>query len=125
MIGNPAIEPGRSSRGPEDGIRQSVLGSPQILDKTGPVNISDQYADLLEVLDERKRAGMVSLLSVNYYEGWRPTRAEVADLVAVQLGVLSIEESIERQRLRSAGSGPVRDITPLIKERYRRYYIHW
>jgi hypothetical protein len=48
-------------------------------------NIADRFADLLEPLSTRRRRGLIARLSVGYYEGWRPSRAEVAELVAQEL----------------------------------------
>jgi len=48
-------------------------------------NIADRFADLLAPLSVRRRRGLIARLSVGYYEGWRPTRAEVAELVAQEL----------------------------------------
>ena len=61
----------------------------QILDLPleGPVeaSIADFYADLLQPLNERQRKGLISRLSVGYFEGWHPTRQEMAQLVAQEL----------------------------------------
>lgn len=48
-------------------------------------NIADRFADLLAPLSSRRRRGLIARISVGYYEGWRPTRAEVAELVAQEL----------------------------------------
>jgi hypothetical protein len=48
-------------------------------------NIADRFADLLAPLSIRRRRGLIARLSVGYYEGWRPSRAEVAELVAQEL----------------------------------------
>lgn len=48
-------------------------------------NIADRFADLLAPLSSRRRRGLIARLSVGYYEGWRPSRAEVAELVAQEL----------------------------------------
>ncbi len=48
-------------------------------------NIADRFADLLAPLSTRRRRGLIARLSVGYYEGWRPSRAEVAELVAQEL----------------------------------------
>ena len=48
-------------------------------------SIADRFADLLAPLSVRRRRGLIARLSVGYYEGWRPTRAEVAELVAQEL----------------------------------------
>lgn len=51
----------------------------------GTPNIADRFADLLAPLSTRRRRGLIARLSVGYYEGWRPSRAEVAELVAQEL----------------------------------------
>jgi hypothetical protein len=48
-------------------------------------SIADFYADLLVPLTERQRKGLIARLSVGYFEGWRPTRQEMAQLVAHEL----------------------------------------
>jgi hypothetical protein len=54
--------------------------------RLGPTpNIADRFADLLAPLSSRRRHGLIARLSVGYYEGWRPSRAEVAELVAQEL----------------------------------------
>jgi hypothetical protein len=54
--------------------------------RSGPTpSIADFYADLLQPLNERQRKGLISRLSVGYFEGWRPTRQEMAQLVAEEL----------------------------------------
>lgn len=65
--------------------------------------IADKHSDLLQLLDHHHRQAIVVRLTVGYYDGWRPTRSEVADMVAVALQVMSIEESMQRQRVRTAG----------------------
>jgi hypothetical protein len=50
-----------------------------------PPNIADRFADLLAPLSTRRRRGVIARLAVGYYEGWRPSRAEVAELVAQEL----------------------------------------
>jgi hypothetical protein len=48
-------------------------------------NLADRFADLLAPLSPRRRRGLIARLSQGYYEGWRPSRAEVAALVAQEL----------------------------------------
>ena len=48
-------------------------------------NIADRFADLLAPRSPRRRRGLIARLSQGYYEGWRPSRAEVAALVAQEL----------------------------------------
>jgi hypothetical protein len=44
---------------------------------------------------------MILRLTFGFYDDWRPTRAEMADLVAVELGTLSADEASRRQRQRA------------------------
>ena len=62
------------------------FGRPAATGRTGATpNIADRFADLLAPLSSRRRRGLIARLSVGYYEGWRPSRAEVAELVAQEL----------------------------------------
>jgi hypothetical protein len=61
-------------------------------DAPGPANIADPFWDLLLPLDDARRLGFVRRLAVGYYEGWHPTRAEVALLVDIELGRVSAEQ---------------------------------
>ena len=69
----PAGEPGRTAVG-----RHEVSRSP---------NIADRYAVVLRTLGSRQRQGVIAALSVGFYDGWRPTREELAAYVAVEFGV--------------------------------------
>ena len=64
----------------------------------GPGNVADPYRDLLSRLDERRRRGLVHRLAVGYHDGWRPTRDEIADLVARETGQISEAEYLARRR---------------------------
>jgi len=44
-------------------------------------NIAHPYADVLRFLDEPRRRGGITLLAVGFYDGWRPTHHEVAQIV--------------------------------------------
>jgi|GEM_PF-5657823 len=48
-------------------------------------SIADFYGDLLRPLTERQRKGLIARLSNGYYEGWRPSRREVALLVEQEM----------------------------------------
>ena len=69
----PAGEPGRTAVG-----RHEVSRSP---------NIADRYAVVLRTLSPRQRQGVIAALSVGFYDGWRPTREELAAYVAAEFGV--------------------------------------
>src|SRR6478752_7865465 len=61
-------------------------------DAPRPANIADPFWYLLLPLDDARRLGFVRRLAVGYYEGWHPTRAEVALLVDIELGRVSAEQ---------------------------------
>ncbi len=48
-------------------------------------SIADRFADLLAPLSNKRRRGLIARLSVGYYEGWHPSRAEVTQLVNEEL----------------------------------------
>ena len=50
-------------------------------------NIADRYAVVLQTLCPRQRQGVIAALSVGFYDGWRPTREELAAHVAAEFGV--------------------------------------
>jgi len=120
MIGDPTRTGSnlRQVHGIQD-ERQSLGGhdgrSPQSMRRPG---IADRFADLLRPLSEAQRRGLIARLSVGYYEGWRPTRAEIADLVALELGILTVDECLQRERQRKAGSEPV-EITEFVLSTHR------
>jgi hypothetical protein len=78
---------------------------PPTADRRRPT-IADQYSDLLGLLSTRQRRAIVVRLSVGYYDGWRPSRSEIADLVAVELNLMTADECLQRQRLRNTGRRP-------------------
>jgi hypothetical protein len=49
--------------------------------------IADQYSGLLDGLTPGQRRGLIANLSVGYYEGWRPTRAQLARHIHGEFGV--------------------------------------
>lgn len=55
-------------------------------------NVADPFHDLLSVLEDGPRRGFVQRLATGYYEGWRPTRAQVANLVAREMGRITEDE---------------------------------
>ena len=70
---SPAGEPGRNPA-----FGHKVSRSP---------NIADRYAVVLQALSPRQRQGVIATLSVGFYDGWRPTREELATYVAAKFGV--------------------------------------
>lgn len=74
-------------------------------------NIADPFVDLLEPLDDGARRGLVHRLAVGYYEGWRPTRAEVALLVDLESGRITEAEYVQTlPSAISAGQGCSADV---------------
>ena len=74
------------SDGARDSHRDQPTKAVTAARSSGPTpSIADFYADLLQPLNERQRKGLISRLSVGYFEGWRPTRQEMAELVAQEL----------------------------------------
>ena len=69
----PAGQPGGTAA-----LRHKVSRSP---------NIADRYAVVLRALSPRQRQGVIAALSVGFYDGWRPTREELAAYVAAEFGV--------------------------------------
>jgi hypothetical protein len=69
-----------------------------------PRSIADPYADLLKRLPLKRRRVLISMLAQGYYDGWRPSRAEVADIVAVEMRDISVDEFITRQKRRRVGN---------------------
>ena len=65
----------------------TALGSPPTgTQQLGPTpSIADRFADLLAPLSNKRRRGLIARLAVGYYEGWRPSRAEVTQLVNEEL----------------------------------------
>ena len=86
----------RSDIPPESSLPDAGLGRP-----LRTPTIADKYADLLRPLDNRQRRAIVLRLTFGFYEDWRPSRDEMADLVAVELGTLSVDEAARRHRQRN------------------------
>jgi hypothetical protein len=51
-------------------------------------NIVDQYYGLLDNLTPGQRRGLVAKLAIEYYDGWRPTRGQLAAYVQKNFGVI-------------------------------------
>lgn len=88
-------------------------------------SIADRYADLLATLNERQRNAIIVRLTTGFYEGWHPSRSEIADLVAAELGLLTVEESYERQRLRNRGGHPTDYTHRVLAEGRNRSEQEW
>jgi hypothetical protein len=76
-------------------------------------SIIDDITDLLEPLPVHRRWGLIAYLSERYYEGWRPGRAEIADLVA-DLGLPTVNEYHPRtvRRYTTADPAPAPSSVP-------------
>lgn len=72
----------------------------KIVAQSGPASIADPFWDLLAQLDYGKRQGLTRRLAIGFYEGWHPSRAEVALLVDFELGRITEKEYL------AAGPGP-------------------
>jgi len=70
-------------------IREAGL---PIVDWPSSPSIVDDVRDLLEPLPLTRRWGLIAYLSVRYYDGWRPDRDEIADIVAIELGRVNLED---------------------------------
>ena len=75
-------------------------------DRARPGSIADRYDDLLATLDDGPRWGLVHRLSVGYYEGWRPSREEVANLIARETGRITESEYLAGRRSHAASPVP-------------------
>ena len=90
-----------------DGPREGHDVSTPAANSTGPArpgSIADRYEDLLATLDDGPRRGLVHRLSVGYYEGWRPSREEVANLIARETGRITETQYLEGRRNHSPSS---------------------
>lgn len=93
--------------------------NPEPTPRPRPRSIADHYGDLLALLDtDRQRLGWIHRLVEGYYEDWKPSRSEVADLIAIDLGVLTVDEAARRQDRRSSGHF-VATIRPMLERRVR------
>jgi hypothetical protein len=61
-------------------------------------NIADPFWDLLARLDDGPRLGLIHRLAVGFYDGWRPSRREIEQLVDLELGQISREEYLGEGR---------------------------
>jgi hypothetical protein len=93
--------------------------------KVRPPNIADAYTDLLYYLDPMRRRGLIARLAIGYYEGWRPSHNEMADLVAIELGILTLDEYTARGRARRLGRNPVSIVGRLREQDTRRLGRQW
>jgi hypothetical protein len=66
-------------------------------------NIADPFQDLLSELDDGPRSGTTQRLATGYYEGWRPTRTQLANLIAREAGRMTEAEYLYSRR---SGNAP-------------------
>src|SRR6476469_6999978 len=74
------MPPGPCGRGPR--TKGVGMKGPE----TRQPSIADGYRDLLLRLDEEYRRSLIHRLTQGFYEGWRPTRRELAALIAQETG---------------------------------------
>lgn len=72
-------------------------------------NVADPFQDLLSVLDDGPRRGFVQRLATGYYEGWQPTRAQVANLIAREMGRITEDEYVALLRVPNSQQEPRQD----------------
>ena len=63
-------------------------GDSTVSNSSSPPNIADQYYGLLDNLTPGQRRGLVAKLAIEYYDGWRPTRGQLAAYVQKNFGVI-------------------------------------
>jgi hypothetical protein len=73
--------------------------------------ITDRYESVLRLLPPSRRRSYLLRLTHGFCEGWRPSRSELTDEVAADLGLISWTEVDTRRRDRWLGPR-VRDLTP-------------
>ena len=93
---------------------RTAAGSVSTSQRGDPPNVADRYADLLRAMPRAKRLGLISRISQGFYDDWRPSRHEIADLVAVELRLLTVDDCLERQRQRRLGREPAEDFIPIV-----------
>ena len=84
-------------------------------------SIVDHVLDLLVPLPLHRRWGLIAYLSERYYDGWRPGRTEIADLIALDSGLLTLDDYIDRSHRRRTAPHTVPDITTLVIDRLERH----
>lgn len=57
---------------------------------------TERFPDLFAGLTDDQASGITNALANGYLEGWQPTREQVADLIAVELGQISEDEYFAR-----------------------------
>ena len=55
-------------------------------------SITDQYTGLLDDLTAGQRRGLIAKLSNDFYDGWRPTRAQLVEYLQNVYGVTPRED---------------------------------
>lgn len=78
--------------------RDATAGSTLRRGLSRTATIADQYSGLLDDLTPGQRRGLIAKLSVGYYDGWRPSRAELAQHIHDELGVTALDPETGRSR---------------------------
>lgn len=76
--------------------------------------ITDRYESVLRLLPPGRRRSYLLRLTHGFCDGWRPSRSELTDEVAAELGLISWAEVDTRRRERRLGRR-VADLTPLVQ----------
>ena len=77
-----------ANAGPRTDASKAVATGAALRHETsGTPSIADQYSGLLDDLTPGQCRGLIAKLSVGYYDGWRPTRAELARHIQNAFGV--------------------------------------
>lgn len=96
---------------------RTVARSPQ-LNRPGIARIGDHYESVLAMLTPAMRRRYELRLTHGFYDGWRPSRGELIDEIALDLALINWAEAQERRRKRRLGHR-VSDLLPRVRERMR------
>lgn len=75
--------------------------------------ITDRYESVLRLLPPSRRRSYLLRLTHGFCEGWRPSRSELTDEIAADLGLISWTEVDARRRRRRLGHR-VSDLAPMV-----------
>lgn len=67
---------------------------------------AERYPDLFAELTIEQKWSVHNTIASNAMEGWEPTRDNVADLIALTRGAITLEEFVRRGREALAGKRP-------------------
>ena len=85
-------------------ISNIVKQSPKQVASRTP-NIVDHYSGLLDALSPSQRRGLTARLANGYYDGWRPTRAQLIGYIQQEFGIVVKDHGPYGCRLRPTVSG--------------------